>query len=475
MIKTLIQFETGNWLLKRSTLGLLLLWAMILLFALSNGSSAVEARQARFDSLAVLQNERLTKHPVLMDSFATGKKVAGVYWDDARNAYDIGAFFGKKYVFKPNQALAPLAVGQSNLHHADHELTTSAEFWFSALRKAERMDNPTNLIYGTFDLAFVLVWLFPLLVVAMNYNVLSAEREQGTLKMLLSHGVSIRSLLLTRIGFRFLIVFGITGIVISIGLMADGRGMDLAGFGMFLLLALLYGMLWHGLALWINLFNRSSNYNAGLLFTFWIAGVMVMPSLLNVIVTTITPIPGKVVLIDEVRERLTENDRKNSEILDQFYTDHPEFVIRDSAKLMPVFMYKYMVKEMTTSEQLQPVMDDYKHRLEAQSNTINALAVLIPSMAYQEALEEISGNSLSQYLAFQRFADQASRDWRNYFHPASLANKYLTVDEFRDLPEPSFTTPLNNGKTMLLLASLAAWNLVVLISAFLKLRRYRLA
>ena len=43
---------------------------------------------------------------------------------------------------------------------------------------------------GRFDLAFVTVYLLPLLVLALSYNVLSEEREQGTLARTLAPTLS---------------------------------------------------------------------------------------------------------------------------------------------------------------------------------------------------------------------------------------------------------------------------------------------
>lgn len=473
MYKTLLIFETRIWLLRKATIFVLLLWLVVLLFALSNGARQATARQQRIDSLTAVEQDRFQKHPLLMDSFATGKKTAGVYWDDARNAYDIGYIYGKKYIFMPNSQFI-LATGQSTLHHSDHELTTAAEFWFSALRKAERMDNPVNTIYGAFDLAFVLVWLMPLLCIVFTFNVLSIEREQGTLKMLLIQGGSARTLLIFRVGYRLAVLLIFTMVTVLMGSMLMSKSLSPMAWLYFFLFTSFYMLLWHGISLFVNLFNRSSNYNAGVLFTCWIAVVLVIPALLNVIVTNVTPVPGKVLLQNEVRAILTENDQKNAAILDQFYTDHPEFVIKDSSKLMPLFMYKYMIKEMTTSEQLQPVMNEYKTKLEQQSKTVNRLAVLVPSMAYQEALEELSNTSLSQYIAFERFVDAASRAWRNLFHPLSLANKYLTVNEYKNLPAPVFIARIDQGKNILLLVSLVVWNAMIFTLTIRKLFRYKI-
>lgn len=66
--------------------------------------------------------------------------------------------------------------------------------------------------------------------------------------------------------------------------------------------------------------------------------------------STFYKVPGKMELINEVREKLTEYDQKNSLILDQFYTDHPQFVSSDCANMMLLFMYKLVIRERSMAE-----------------------------------------------------------------------------------------------------------------------------
>jgi ABC-2 type transport system permease protein len=40
------------------------------------------------------------------------------------------------------------------------------------------LPNPVNLLAGNFDLAFVLIYLFPLLLIVFCYGLFSAEREK---------------------------------------------------------------------------------------------------------------------------------------------------------------------------------------------------------------------------------------------------------------------------------------------------------
>jgi ABC-2 type transport system permease protein len=224
----------------------------------------------------------------------------------------------------------------------------------------------------------------------------------------------------------------------------------------------------------INLLRKSSDYNAGLLLIIWISFVLVFPTLINISISNFYPIPGKVTLIDKVRDKFTENDQKNSQILDQFYTDHPQFAIKDSSKVMPIFMYKYMIKEMNTSEELQPLMNNYKSKMEKQSRLTNYLATLVPTMGLQDIFEELSGHSLSQYLQFEAFTDSENRKWRNYFHPISLANGYLTTNQFDNLPNPTFRQTLDTSKIGKNLVAIVLINTLLTIGIMVEIRRYKI-
>ena len=66
------------------------------------------------------------------------------------------------------------------------------------------LENPQRLLSGRLDLAFVLIYLYPLLILAISYNLLSAEQEQGTLALLLSQPVSLRTVILAKVAVRVL-------------------------------------------------------------------------------------------------------------------------------------------------------------------------------------------------------------------------------------------------------------------------------
>ena len=68
------------------------------------------------------------------------------------------------------------------------------------------IENPNRLLAGRFDLAFVIVFLYPLLILTLSYNMLSAEQEQGTLALTLSQPVSLRTLVSGKVLLRALVL-----------------------------------------------------------------------------------------------------------------------------------------------------------------------------------------------------------------------------------------------------------------------------
>ncbi len=98
-------------------------------------------------------------------------------------------------------------------------MTTRAEVTFL---NNDEIENPVHLISGRFDVAFVILYLYPLVILAISYNLISREQESGTLAMTLAQPVSLEEVVLGKIVFRFLFVVAI-GIVLFIGgLIATG-------------------------------------------------------------------------------------------------------------------------------------------------------------------------------------------------------------------------------------------------------------
>jgi ABC-2 type transport system permease protein len=92
----------------------------------------------------------------------------------------------------PPLSLAPLGSDQGELYPATYKYRWSDDDFVPSLPTTEArslggllperpVDNPLKWLLGRFDLGFVVVYLYPLVILALSFNLLAAERESGSL------------------------------------------------------------------------------------------------------------------------------------------------------------------------------------------------------------------------------------------------------------------------------------------------------
>jgi ABC-2 type transport system permease protein len=69
----------------------------------------------------------------------------------------------------------------------------------------------------------------------------------------------------------------------------------------------------------------------------WLALVVLLPSLCNVLATTTYPVPSRVEMIQAVREASDAATAEGSKLLSKYYEDHPELAAGDAAQAMNDF------------------------------------------------------------------------------------------------------------------------------------------
>ena len=158
------------------------------------------------------------------------------------------------------EALSFIATGQSDMYtHFKSPRIYGNTF---ALDYAE-MINPVQLLFGNFDLAFVIIYILPLLIIAFTYNILSKEKELGTLRLLSSQPISVFRWLLQKVGIRFVIFNTLTSLIlwiaIAIGSIKDAPNATSLS-GLFLLVTG-YQLFWFVLSFVIGIKINNSSKN----------------------------------------------------------------------------------------------------------------------------------------------------------------------------------------------------------------------
>jgi ABC-2 type transport system permease protein len=447
-VKALLRHEYRLLVRDRAFVIATLLFAGLTVFAVANGARWLEQRRASIAGERE-QNEKL---------YAKTTPPSGLE---------------HRAVFDPAPAAA-LAVGRGDLDPFTSRVTmlTGRHKLFSQWQLA----NPLTLLAGRFDLAFLIVYLFPLLIVALTYNVLSSEREQGTLVMVLSQPVRLRTLLAAKIGVRGLAVLAAAGAVTAaasffvIDFDVPGAWLALAAW---LAATALYGAFWFGLSLWVNAAGRSSATNAVALITIWAALVVVAPVLLNLGVAAMHPLPSRLTLLQSTRAIENETSRAGTRLLDRFYNDHPELV--PAADRTHYLRSAYAVRQ-EQERRLLPAVVAYEHQLRAQQSTIDRWRFASPAVLTSEVLARIAGNDRTRFLAWQDSVRAFVVQWRARLLADYYLGRPLSPAASRALPRFRFEEP-RQGRTQLgaSLAGLGVMSLLAAGAGFAALRRYPIA
>jgi len=350
-----------------------------------------------------------------------------------------------------NLPMAFIAIGQSDLFTHYIKPTVAGDDF--ALNFTE-MTSPVQLLFGSFDIAFVLVYLIPLIIIAFSYNILSAERESGSLKLLASQPINLRIWLMQKLSIRFfwLFVLVITSLTLLMLIFGLNPLKNITSYVSLLGLTVAYMLFWFALVFIVNIFIGNSAKNALSLLGLWIFFVLLTPSILNQLSSTLYPVPSRNLMINNMRSLKIEVTKKQDEILDNYLRDHPEYAINDSTQTRN-FHHRYMASQKLLKEELQPEVSRFEEQLTKQQNWIDTFKWISPAIIAQESLNKIAGTSSIDYEEYRQQVLGFSNEWRNHFMPLLYNNEVFTLNNYKELPEFKYkiSSKSNSGVILILL------------------------
>lgn len=429
-VRTVLRHEARLLRSDRALLAALALFAGLFVYAVGNGAAWVRFQERTVEAVRDAERERAGALAEELRAIAAGAEPASP-WRDPRAPNVLGGARGAHPAVLEPGPLAALAVGQSDLlpYYYDVSIYTNEQ---SFLQNGE-VENPLNLLVGRFDLAFVIVYLLPLLILALGYNVLSSEREQGTLGLTLSQPVSARRVVLARTLFRATLILGMALGASTLGAWVTGGAEALPRLVLWCGVVVAYALLWFGLALWVNALGRPSAWNATVLVGAWLVLVVVLPAALNIVAGVLHPLPSRVEMITAQREASNEAVNRRSELLARYLEDHPEMAGGVVAEGANTAALSWAATE-DVNRRLEEVAASYETRLAAQRDVLRRYRFLSPALLAQEALNDAAGTGDARFDGFQDQVRAFAAEWKAFFVPAILSGRRMTADIVDDLP-----------------------------------------
>jgi ABC-2 type transport system permease protein len=415
---TFLKLELKNFLNSRAVIFSFLCILLAGANGAFHGANVIEKQRAVIDQLPALQAE----HTERLLGYKKDAELADALYYLTFNTSD-----------EPS-AWAPVSVGQRDVN------PFSVKVRMLALENQiydSELTNPTNLLFGNFDLSFVIIFLFPLLIIAFTHNLISSEQESGTWNLLRSQPVSVLKIVLSRMLMRFGLVSAAALLMLVLGCSALGATLD-ERFFVAALLTLVYFAFWFGVAGFVISFGRGSTFNALTLLGVWIFLVLLAPALLSSVVSTLFPVSESMETAVEQREGYHEKwDKPKRETMVRFYQKYPEY--KDFPIPEDKFSWGwYYAMQQMGDEDSADAAARFREKLEQRNNFTEWASWLLPSVAAQLQFNEIAQTDLENHLSYLDSVRNFHETIRTTFYPYIFRNAKVAEANLENAPKHSF-------------------------------------
>ena len=335
----------------------------------------------------------------------------------------------------PPAPLGALAAGQSDVYPNYIKVTARN---LDSLVTGDQVEHPLAVASGQLDVAFIVLFFYPLLIFAVSFDLTATERDRGTLRMLLAKPVRLRDLVVGKMLARALLL-SLPVIAIPVAIMTTAEAVavqaSFASFAAWMVAVLAYGSIWYGIALIVNARGWNAAANALVLAGIWLLFAIVGPATINLLIAVVYPMPSRVEAAVEARAATQDATVQGSRQLGQFLQDHPTSA-NVGREGMRQFAALQAARDRQIADRLQAVEAAFDAQLRRQRRLASWLSVLSPTMVAQQVLLESAGTSASRFEHFERSAAAFQERWKAYFEPRVL--DAATLNETDVLEAPTF-------------------------------------
>lgn len=412
--------------------------ALMVSYGLFVGLTQATLRDGMVAQVLKLEHETQTANSGTLQSVLAGQTALTPFSNPANPAALAGTLAGR-FATLPNAPLAALAIGQSDMMPNYYRISylSKVQFMYDT-----EIENPWNLLSGHFDLAFVIVFVLPLLVTTLGYNLLSAEREHGTLRMLCSQPLSVATLLIGKIVVRMLALLAIAiplPLAILLFIRPETRGAEqLVLMLPWSALVAAYALFWFAVAALVNVTGLSSSTNALIMVALWTFFVLILPVTMNLVVGLVSPAPSRTELASRTRVATADALREYEDLYgaDYRYASDPEALLVKGERIeVPSRMRAFFLAKQRVDEKIEPLLERFDRQLLQQQRFVDRLSLLSPAILVNEALNSIAGTDSRRFVVFKDRTEAFHDRWRQYFSPRILESRAMTVEDLSSLPQ----------------------------------------
>ena len=339
----------------------------------------------------------------------------------------------------PVNPLAGISIGQSDLNsHIQNVTILNLE----GQKYDTDLVNPMRLHVGNLDISFLIIFLFPLIIIALNFNILSEEIEQGTWKMIMIQGKSSFKYLLRKISIRVFFVFIILGVLFLLANIILDIPFN-TSFLQIIIMSYLYVVFWFSICFFVILLRKSSNTNAIALLSCWLVLVVILPVLVSNYITNKYPVEEAFTMTIKQRDEYHKKwDTDKKETMDKFYAHYPQFSHYNLQEEGFSWLWYYAMQQMGDDESKEE-RDAMYLKIEKRELLSKKIAQFFPPLQMQLSMNDIANTSLTHQVNFLNATTDFHEDLRLQFYPKIFEKETSNSVNWKNY-KPEFYKPDNN-------------------------------
>lgn len=414
------------------------------LFSANYGKHFVEQQQKMIYSVDTLQqrSEEYAFKGVQRNDTSAMTKEALERYHKAGKYYQSGIAGKKTAVYRPGP-FTSLAIGQKDNFPFYHDVSSYAKETIYSATPTD-ITNPVKLLAGNFDLSFVIIYLFPLFIIALGYNALSGEKETNTFTLLRVQG-NIKSIVRNKLIFQAVVLIALSVIVNLSAFGTNGifTAANLCQMFTWIMVTAIYIIFWFSVVFFVVTFNKTSSTNALILGGLWIALLLVVPSIVHKNVSDPHGRELAQTMFNSRGDVPGARDMDAARLVDSFHRlQHPYVLppMTDTGKAA-----RYFYEGLMRSE-IQARIDNDLGRMVVASQakeyerTIR-LNWLNPVFAVQNVFNQLGNSEINNYHQYLAAAESYQTKLRYHLNSHSIAAKPFLLQDLRKVPEFDFLHP----------------------------------
>lgn len=404
-----------NFIRSRSVIIALVLFLLIGMVSIFIGKQFLEKQQVAAEAVTQLQKEQIERNvKYIQDQFGM-----------------LTYYLRFAYINAPDP-IAALAIGQQDVNSSIQYLTIRG---LEGQRYDTGLYNPYNQLTGNLDLSFVILFLFPLLIIAFNFNVLSQENEHGTWPLVKAQVNRPLRFILQKLSIRLIVVLALLFTLLTLAVLIIGLPLNerLLAYSV---TAVLYMLFWFAVSFLVIALRRSSSISALLLLSAWVLLCLLVPAIINNYLAVRYPVKEAYSTFIKQRDGYhTKWDQNEDSTMQAFFRHYPQF--RNYVWNSPKFNYMwYYAMQQLGDDEAAPDSGAMRRKLRQRQQSAGITALFFPSMHGQLQFTGIAGTGLEQHLQYLDSTAVFHENTKLHFYPKIFGDSAVAGENWgRHVPQ----------------------------------------